>query len=224
MLYNNYWVPRKKIFFEIKTESIEDYCQRLIIWKWNPPVKHLDTWKNIPVEKHDTESYKNHQRIQHLRSRSVCWLMFYGKQPLLNVKSYIYIYIYIYHHVVPPARISLTLSRHFSLSFIAFCSSSGLHPVSSHNCCMYVRAGRPAFAWPYAGVHWSTSLMSSFLLLQQCPACLVRLTCIVFVMGGKWPYSWCLVGCFARTCSILLSTFLCNCRLVSSSAVELASK
>ena len=37
--------------------------------------------------------------------------------------------------------------------------------------------------------------MSSSLLLQQCPACLVRLTCIVFVMGGKWPYSWCLVGC-----------------------------
>ena len=45
------------------------------------------------------------------------------------------------------------------------------------------------------GVHRSTSLMSSSLLLQQCPACLVRLTWIVFVMGGKWPYSWCLVGC-----------------------------
>ena len=100
-----------------------------------------------------------------------------------------------YHHVVPPARISLTLSRHFSLLFIASGRSSGLHPVSSHSCCMYVRAGRPAFAWPYVGVHWSTSLMSSSLLLQQCPACLVRLTCIVFVMGGKWPYSWCLVGC-----------------------------
>ena len=103
-----------------------------------------------------------------------------------------------YHHhdhVVPPAQISLTLSRHFSLSFIAFGRSSWLHPVSSHSCCLYVRAGRPAFAWPYAGVHRSTSLMSSSFLLQQCPACLVRLTCIVFVMGGKWPYSWCLVGC-----------------------------
>ena len=96
------------------------------------------------------------------------------------------------------ARISPTLSRHFSLSFIAFGRSSGLHPVSSHSCCMYVRAGRPAFAWPYAGVHRSTSLMSSSLLLQQCPACLVRLTCIVFVMGGKWPYSWCLVGCYRQ--------------------------
>ena len=85
--------------------------------------------------------------------------------------------------------------RHFFLSFIAFGWSSGLHPVSSHSCCMYVRACRPAFAWPYAGVHRSTSLMSSSLLLQQCPACLVRLTYIVFVMGGKWPYSWCFVGC-----------------------------
>ena len=51
---------------------------------------------------------------------------------------------------------------------------------------MYVRAGRPAFAWPYAGVHRSTSLISSSLLLQQCPAYLVRLTCIDFVTGGMW--------------------------------------
>ena len=98
-------------------------------------------------------------------------------------------------NVVPPARISLTLFHHFSLLFIASGRSSWLHPVSSHTCCMYVRAGRPAFAWPYVGVHRSTSLMSSSLLLQQCPACLVRLTCILFVMVGKWSYSWCLVGC-----------------------------
>ena len=106
-----------------------------------------------------------------------------------------HIYIEHHHHVAPPARISLTLSRHFSLSFIASGRSSGLHPVSSHSCCMYVRAGRPTLAHPYVGVHRSTSLMSSSLLLQQCPACLVRRTCIVFVMGGKCPYSWSLVGC-----------------------------
>ena len=99
------------------------------------------------------------------------------------------------HHVVPLARISLTLSRHFSLSFIASGRSSGLHPVSSHSCYIYVRAGRPTFARPYVGVHRSVSLMSSSLLLEQCPACLVRLTWIVFVMGGRWPYIWCLVGC-----------------------------
>ena len=100
-----------------------------------------------------------------------------------------------HHHVAPPARISLTLSRHFSLSFIASGRSSELHPVSSHSCCMYVRAGRPTLAHPYVGVHGSTSLMGSSLLLQQWPACLVRRTCIVFVMGGRCPYSWSLVGC-----------------------------
>ena len=44
--------------------------------------------------------------------------------------------------------------------------SSGLHPVSSQSCSMYVRAGRPAFARPYVGVHRSISLMNSSLLLQ----------------------------------------------------------
>ena len=115
---------------------------------------------------------------------------------VINVLVCEYIYIYIYHHhVVPLARLSLTLSRHFSLSFIASGRSSGLHHVSSHSCCMYVRAGRPAFAWPYAGIHRSISLMSSSLLLQQSSTCLIRLAWIVFVMGGRWPYSWCLVGC-----------------------------
>ena len=97
--------------------------------------------------------------------------------------------------IVLVARISLILSRHSSLSFIALGRSSGQHPVSSHSCWMYVRAGRPAYAWPCVGVHKSTSLISSSLLLQQCPACLVRLTWIVFEIGGRCPYSWCLVGC-----------------------------
>ena len=38
--------------------------------------------------------------------------------------------------------------------------------------------------------------MSSSLLLQQCPACLVRLTWIVFVMGGRWHT----VGAFMGYC------------------------
>ena len=112
-----------------------------------------------------------------------------------NLPEFLLYHQHHHHHVVPLARISLTLSRHFSLSFIASGRSSGLHTVSLHSCWMYVRAGRPAFAWPYAGVHESTSLMSLSLLLQQCPACLDRLTWIVFVIGGRWPYSWCLMGC-----------------------------
>ena len=84
----------------------------------------------------------------------------------MNTHTHIYIYAHVpkhhhHHQDVPLAWISLTLSRHFSLSFITFGRFSGLHPVSSHSCCMYVRAGRPAFAWPYAGVHRNTSLMSS---------------------------------------------------------------
>ena len=104
-------------------------------------------------------------------------------------------HIYYHHHVLLLARISLTFTRHFSLSFIASGRSSELHSVCSHSCCMYVRADRLAFARPYVGFHRSTSFMKSSLLLQQYPACLVRLTWIVFVMGGRWPYSWCFVGC-----------------------------
>ena len=118
-----------------------------------------------------------------------------------NAKT-LYTNIYHHHQVVPLAWISLTLSRHFSPSFIASGWSSGLHPVSSHGCWMYVRAGRPAFARPYVGVHRSTSLMSSSLLLQQCPACMVLLTWKVFVMGMQVavqlvPFG----GVSARTCS-----------------------
>ena len=100
-----------------------------------------------------------------------------------------------HYHVVPPAWISLTLSRHSSLSFIASRRSSGLYNVSSQSFCMWVRAGRPALARPCAGAHRRTSLMSSSLLLQQYSARLVRLTLIVFEMEGKWSYSCCFVGC-----------------------------
>ena len=60
-----------------------------------------------------------------------------------------------HHHIVLAAWISLTLSRHSSLSFIALGRSSGQQPVSSHSCWMYVRAGRPAFARPCVGIHKS---------------------------------------------------------------------
>ena len=81
---------------------------------------------------------------------------------------------YHHHHVMPSARIFLTLSSYPSLSSIASSRSSWLNPVSTQSCSMYVRAGHPAFVRPCEGVHKSTSLMSSSLLLQQCPACLVR--------------------------------------------------
>ena len=57
-----------------------------------------------------------------------------------------------HHNVVPPARISLILSRYSSQLFIASGRSSGLHPISSQSCCMHVRADCPVFVWPYEGV------------------------------------------------------------------------
>ena len=86
------------------------------------------------------------------------------KQTHISQKFYIHTYpntcihthTHIYHHVVSLSQISLTLSRHFSLSFITSTRSSGIHLVSSHSCWMYVWAGHPAFAWPYVGVHRST--------------------------------------------------------------------
>ena len=71
-----------------------------------------------------------------------------------------------HHHVVPLARISLILSRHFSLSFIASGRSSGLLYVCSSwsSCFCSAICGSPLeyIAYdtpPYVGVHRSTSLM-----------------------------------------------------------------
>ena len=101
------------------------------------------------------------------------------------------------HHV--------SLSRYPSLSFIVSGRSSRLHLspfffflfsyLSAQGCCIFVLAGRPTFGRPWVGVHRSKSLMSSSLLLQQCPTCLVRLTLRNFLMGSRWPYSYCFVGC-----------------------------
>ena len=69
--------------------------------------------------------------------------------------------------------------------------------------------------------------MISSLLLQECPACLVRLTLIVFVMGGRWPYSCCFVGyCLqalfkiARSILVQLPSSFFSSRLVSVHVVH----
>ena len=54
------------------------------------------------------------------------------------------------------------------------------------------------------------AIMSCSLFLQQSPACLVRLTLMVFEMGGKWSNCCCFVECcfgdfFKRSRSTLLS-------------------
>ena len=109
---------------------------------------------------------------------------------IVSVRHSLFINHHHHHLVVPPAQISLTFSRHLSLSFIASGRSSRLNLISSQSC------WSPCFARLCEGVHRRASLISSSLLLQQCPACLVCLTLIVIVMGSWWPYScyqWCLL-------------------------------
>ena len=107
---------------------------------------------------------------------------------------------------------------------LATSSHRSSHPAGPQGYIPYphIAAGRPAFARPYDGVQWRTSLMSVSLLLQQCPACLVRLTSIVFVMGSRWPYSCCFVGCclqdlftIARSILVELPSSFFSRRLVS---------
>ena len=102
-----------------------------------------------------------------------------------------------HHHVELPAPISLTLACHPSLSSIAPSRPSWLYLVSEQSCYINLLAGRPNFGRPCEGVH-SRSLLSSSLLLQKSPAFLVRLIWIIFVMGGRCPYSCCLVGCYLQ--------------------------
>ena len=69
--------------------------------------------------------------------------------------------------------------------------------VCVHPKLMYILVGRPTFVRLCEWVHWRTSLMSSSLLRQQCPACFVRLIWMVLEMVGRWPNSCCFVGyCF----------------------------
>ena len=125
----------------------------------------------------------------------------------LNAMKYFYECYHRHHydHVTLPARITLNLSRNPSQSSIAPGRSSRLFPVSAQSCCILVLAGRPAFSRPCEVVNRGISLMSSSLLLQQWPTCLVGLILIVFVMGvvgGRTAtVLWVLPPGFVQYCS-----------------------
>ena len=71
--------------------------------------------------------------------------------------------------------------------------------------CKEVQADPRTLARPCEGVHRRTSLKSSPLLFQLCPACLVRRILMIFEMGSCWPYNCCFVGyCFQDLFSILV--------------------
>ena len=104
-------------------------------------------------------------------------------------------YIYYHHHqVVQLAWISLTLSCQSSLLSITTGRSSSLYPVFIQSCCRYVFLDHPTLTQLCEVVHKRISLVISFLLLQQCPTCLVCLTWMVLEIGGRWLYNcfmWC---------------------------------
>ena len=83
-----------------------------------------------------------------------------------------------------------------------------------------VLAGHHTFARPCEWVHRCTSLTSSSLLKQQCPACLVRLTWMVFVMRCIAAVLW---GAASMTSSIQLAEFLCSWRQAFSPYAQLPS-
>ena len=135
------------------------------------------------------------------------WAVF-NKSWKQNPYQYLYMTTYLlsnhhHHHITVLAQISLTLSRHPSLSSIQLTACIGtqlLYISSSWSSCLC------SFLW---GILRTTLLMSSSLLLQQCPGCLVPLIWMVFKMGARWPYSRCFVGCcrqdlFHTACCVLV--------------------
>ena len=154
---------------------------------------HLHTHIQIYTQTHNPHLYICMNVFIYMEYMNTCRYISIYRHMHTGTQAHLYTCVNAFVYITPPhtyiISIILSYGKHGypwpSLSTSPYHSSplvSGLHPVSSHSCCMYVRAGRPAFDWPYAGVHRSTSLTSSSLLLQQCPACLVRLAWIVFVI------------------------------------------
>ena len=102
---------------------------------------------------------------------------------------------YHHHHVVSLAQISLTLYYHLSLSSIASGGSSRLHPVSVQSCCRYVLIDCPTPTHSCEGRPLE-NVSYEFVRTSRAVSCnLVRMIWMVLEMGGRWPYSCCLMGC-----------------------------
>ena len=86
-----------------------------------------------------------------------------------------------------------------------------------------VLVGRLTIARLLVRFHRRTLVMSSSLLLQHCPPCLVHLTLMICEMGDRWPYSCCFVDVATRICSKMIAAFLCNFQLAFSPSVLLTS-
>ena len=119
-------------------------------------------------------------------------------QFLCNITKWVHDHHHHHHHVTLSARISLILSRHplpIVHGFRQVFSATTRIGAELLYVCMFELVVLPLHVnlkGSTAVHHRSSSLI---LLFQQCPACLVRLILIVFVMGDRWPYSCCFVGC-----------------------------
>ena len=160
--------------------------------------------EDLPRAMNDREEWR--ERVRDIRAASTIWWWWWfqcGKRLIhpqhihththththTNIYIYIYIIISYRQHGYPwPFSPLLPIVHRLWQVFRATSRilTKLLYVCSGWSFCFYSAICR---------VHRCPSLISSSLLLQQCPACLVRLTWIVFVMGGRWPYSWCFVGC-----------------------------
>ena len=104
----------------------------------------------------------------------------------------------------PPVSIVHCFRQVFKATFPIY--TELLYIVSSRSSCLCLSMWRRLQVY----VTYEFVLTSSFL---------VRLTWIVFMMGGNWQYSWFLWGAASRTYSVLLVAFLCSCHKVFSSYV-----
>ena len=122
----------------------------------------------------------------------------------------IYIYIYIYIMYIISCADSMDFPDSLCLFVPIIYHTQQVLQTTSNVCTklMWVFVSWPILVHPCFGFH-RTSLMTSFLLFQQYPTCLVCLNWVVFEIGGKWLYSCCFVGCyfqdlFKTACSILV--------------------
>ena len=96
-------------------------CLKQRYFCWLTIVLRVQYWQKETTVKAMTRIYFTQFNLKY-------WAPF-----LINIADCIINYIY-HHYVTPSTRISLTLSRHPSLSFIASGRFSRLHPVSAHSC------------------------------------------------------------------------------------------
>ena len=145
---------------------------------------------------------KKSNRYQYL-SISISFFLSFFLYIYIYIAFYIYIFFFLYIYIY----IYISLCRAASMDIPDPLSPllpivHRLWQVFRATSCILTELLYVCSSWPSCfcsairggsiGVHhlWARPCFSS-----NVPACLVRLTWIVFVMGGRWPYSWCLVGC-----------------------------